>query len=316
MDDNILGITAIVGEEGTCKTTMALSFPRKVFHMDIDVGGFRRAAWRIPEVDRIKTLAADELLSDTNPDDFDIITKPYPRPIQIDKLLGQQTTTSISSRIQISFPRKVEGMIELWQKIVIDFVAACRMPAVNTIIFDSATLLWNINHNSYLQELQQKQLLRWQTDPKTAKLPFDENDYRERLQPIEYGTANDRMRSVFHTARAFNKNLVMTHYPTDVYGSMPDGKGGYVEARTGEKALDGFKETAKLVDIVVWTSVKTRLIPDDPKKLGSKTHEERYPVAKFAKAGVEGMGIRALGMEVPASFEGVINLRNLMKGSR
>ena len=310
--DDVLGITAIVGEEGSCKTTMGLSYPKKLVHFDVDVGGFRRAAWRIPNGLVVKVLVPDEPMSSVSPADFDILSKPYPRPIQIDKLLGQKSDVT-SRNIQITFPKKVEGMKELWQKIIIDFVTVCQMPEVSTIMLDSATLLWFIDHNSHLQELQERQLYRWQSDPVHKNTPYDPNDYRERLQPIEYGEANDRMRQLFQTSRAFNKNLVMTHYPTDVYGPISDGKGGFTESKTGEKVLDGFKETAKLVDVVVWTSVKTRTIPADPKTPGSKPRDEKYPVAKFAKAGVEGMGISAVGMEIPATFEGIINLRNLMR---
>jgi hypothetical protein len=295
VEDNMLGITAIVGEEGTGKTSMALSFPKKVAHFDIDVGGYRRAAWRL--------------------DTDGITSKPYPKPLRMEKLLGQQSE-NISSRIEVKFPKKVEGMKELWQQIVVDFVAACQDQEINTIIFDSATLLWNICHNSVLQEAQERQLLKWQSDKAHKDIPFNENDYRERLQAIEYGPANDKMTQLFHTARAFNKNLVLTHYPTDVYGPMPDGKGGFVEARTGEKMLDGYKNTAKLVDVVVWLSLKSRTIPADPKTPGSKPKEEKYPVAKFHKVGIEGMGISAVGMEIPASFDGITNLRNIMRAGR
>lgn len=312
--DNILGIAAIVGEEGTCKTTMALSWPLKTVHFDLDVGGFKRAGWRLPTKTVIKLLAAHEPISNADPREFDILSKPYPKPVQLGRLLGAESKI-VSSRIEVRFPRKVEGMAELWKDIVRDFVAVCQMPEVVTIILDSATMFWNIDHRGYLQELQEKQLLKWQSDSSHRGATFDENDYRERLQPIEYGEPNDRMTQVFHTARAFNKNLVLTHYPTDVYGPMPDGKGGMADAKTGQVTLDGYKNTGKLVDLVVWTSIKTHLVPDDiTKPLGTK-HEEKYPVAKITKAGIEGMGITAVGMEVPASFEGIINLRNMMRGA-
>ena len=85
--DDILGIVAIVGEEGTGKSSMALSFPKKLIHFDIDVGGFSRAAWRLPKDTRVKVLRADEKLTDTDISELDIISKPYPRPLQLDKLL-------------------------------------------------------------------------------------------------------------------------------------------------------------------------------------------------------------------------------------
>jgi len=301
--DDILGIVAIVGEEGTGKTSMALSFPRKIVHFDIDVGGFRRAAWRLPDAIKVKLLRADEKLTDIDSSQYDIASKPYPKPLQLEKLLGQQVE-KVSSRMLVKFPKKVEGMKELWQTIVIDFVAACQMPEVCTIVFDSATLLWNITHNSVLQEAQERQLYRYQLDHKGQ--PFDENDFRERLQAIEYGPANEKITQLFHTARSFQKNLILTHYPTDVYGPVPDGKGGFAEGKTGERTLDGYKSTGKLVDIVVWTAVK-----EQTEQEGKKI---KTLIAKFTKCGVEGMGLGAVGMEIPATFEGIVNLRRLLRG--
>ncbi|KKL50881.1 hypothetical protein LCGC14_2301050 [marine sediment metagenome] len=280
--DNYLGISAMCGDEGTGKTTMALTFPKPIRHFDVDVGGFRRAIWR---------LTAEGVES-----------KSYPRPIQVDKLMGTQGTPST----RLVIPKKVEGMKELWQDIVTDFVAACQDAAVSTIVIDSATLLWNICHQSHLQELQERQLIRWRNDPQTKNRQFDENDYRERLQPMEYGPANDRMRTILHTARAFQKNLVLTHYPTDEYGPMPDGKGNMVEGKTGKKILDGFKETLKLVDLVVWTSIKETTV-------AGKTTKE--PICKITKCGLEGAGLTAVGMETPATYEGIINLVNLLRGA-
>ena len=283
--DDYIGMTAICGEEGTGKTSMALTYPTPLRHMDIDVGGFRRAAWRLPKES-----------SDA------IITKTYPRPIQINKLLGQQTQANSPT---VRFPKKVEGMKELWQQIIIDFVAYCQDPTVKTIVIDSATLLWNICHNSVLQEAQERQIVKHMKEHRN--IPFDENDYRERLQPIEYGPANDRMRTVLHTARTFSKNLVLTHYPTDLYGMIPDGKGGMTEGKTGTKILDGFKETDRLTDLIVWTSIKETIATG-----GVKT---KYPVAKITKCGIEKMGLSAVGMEIAATFEAFINLKNTMGGS-
>ena len=282
--DDFIGITAICGDEGTGKTTMALTFPKPLRHFDIDVGGYRRAIWRL--------------------DTTDSASKSYPRPIQVNKLMGQQTT-SVSTRIEI--PKQVTGMKELWQNVVTDFVEACQDAAVRTIVLDSSTLLWNICHNAHLQELQERQKVKWTTNPDTKHRPWDDNEYRERLQPIEYGPANDRMRTLLHTARSFSKNLVLVHYPTDEYGTIPDGKGNMVEGKTGKTILDGFKETVKLVDLVVWTSIKSTLV---------QGVEQKSAVAKITKCGIEGMGLSAVGLEVEATYEGIVNLKNMMMGSQ
>lgn len=275
--DDFIGITAICGDEGTGKTTMAITYPKPLRHFDVDVGGYRRAAWRL--------------------DTEGIVSKGYPKPIQLDKLLGQTGTPTT----RLTIPKKVEGMKELWQRIVTDFVEACMDATVKTVVVDSATLLWNICHNSHLEELQEKQLAAHRK--KTPNIPFDENDYRERLLPVEYGPANDRMRTILHTARSYQKNLVLTHYPTDEYGTIPDGKGNLVEGKTGVIILDGFKETKKLVDLVVWCSIKGTVV---------EGIEQKQPIAKITKCGIEGMGLGAVGLEIPATYEGIINLKNLM----
>lgn len=279
MENDFIGIVAVCGDEGTGKTTMAITFPKPLHHFDVDVGGYRRAAWRL--------------------ETEGIVSRSYPKPIQIQKLLGQ--VGSPSSRVSI--PKKVEGMKELWQKIVQDFVNACMNGEVKTVVIDSATMLWNICHQSHLQELQERQLANHMRAHKGV--PFDENEYRERLQPVEYGPANDKMRTILHTARSFQKNLVLTHYPTDEYGTIHDGKGNVVEGKTGVKVLDGFKETVKLVDMVMWLSIKETM------DKGVKT---KTPTARITKCGLEGMGLDAVDMEVPATYEGVINLQRLMRG--
>jgi hypothetical protein len=308
-----IGITAIVGDEGSCKSSMALSYPKPMFHFDIDVGGFRRAAWRLkkenPDI-RIYEATADEDITKLKFSSYDIITKPYPKPLQVNKLLGQLTAkaTPAASIRRITVPKRVEGMKEVWQNIINDFVFVCQQP-IATIIFDSATMLWNIDHNSRLQELQEIQEYKWKTSSSTKNTPMDENEYRERLQPIEYGQPNDRMTTVLHTCRSFQKNLVLTHYPTDEYGMVGDGKGGMTEGKTGQKVIDGFKNTGKLCDLVVWTSVE-----DKTAVVNKQTIHVKTPIAKITKCGIEGMGLDAVGQKVSASFEGIINLRNLMRG--
>jgi hypothetical protein len=277
MEDDYIGVVAICGDEGTGKSSMSLTFPKPLRHLDTDVGSFRRAAWRL--------------------DVEDVVSKSYPKPIQVDKLLGNQGSAST----RILTPKKVEGMKELWQSIVMDFVAYCTDDTVKTIVIDSFTSLWNTCHQAHLQELQEKQAVKFKTSNPSRQ--FDENDYRERLQPIEYGPANDRMRTLIHTARSYHKNLVLTHYPTDEYGTVPDGKGGMVEGKTGIKIMDGFKETVKLADLVVWLKINERI---------DKGNKIKEPWAKITKCGIEGMGLNAVGTEILATFESVMNLKNFM----
>ncbi len=318
MDNDLyIGITAIVGEEGSCKSTMGLSFPKPLFHFEIDFGGFNRAAWRLSKENpsiRIYRCKTDEDITKIDFSAFDVITKPYPKPLQVNKLLGQLTdkTTSVPSIRRIQQPKKVEGMKELWQTFITDFVYICQQDTVTQMI-DSATALWNIDHNCRLQELQEIQEYKWKMDSRTKMIPFDENEYRERLQPIEYGQPNDRMTTILQTSRSFQKNLVLTHYPTDEYGQISDGKGGMTEGKTGSQVIDGFKHTGKLCDLIAWTSVK-ELSHFDPKL--KKNVTVKTPVAKITKCGIEGMGLDAVGKEIAANFDAIISLRNLMRGGQ
>lgn len=147
--------------------------------------------------------------------------------------------------VSIRIPKKVVGIKELWQQIVIDFVAACQNKDIQTIIIDSGTQLWSICHNSLLQEKQEEQLA------KGAK----EVDLRTSLLSIEYGPANDRMKSMIFTARSFSKNLALNHYPKDIYAPRLVGD-RVEEVKTGEIDIDGFKQTKALVDIAVFTTFK------------------------------------------------------------
>ncbi len=300
-----IGVSAIVGEEGSCKTTMALSFPKPMFHFELDMDGFARASWRFvkehPEL-KVKRCDKDEDLTQIDFSQFDIITKPYPKPLQVNKLKGALTGEAPSAR-KFQQPKRVEGMKELWQAIVTDFVHAGQQD-IASIVFDSATKLWNVAHNARLQELQDIQEYKWKKEHPNTPMPEDE--YRERLQPIEYGQPNDRMTTVMDTGKSFRKNLVLTHYPTDEYGMVPDGKGGLVEGKTGKQVIDGFKHTAKECSLIVWTEVK--------ESIGQGGKKTKTPVAKITKCGIEGMGLDAVGKEIMASFDGIISLRNLMRG--
>ena len=257
-------ITALWGSEKSWKTTMALTWPKPLVHFDLDVGGFDRAAWRL--------------------DTDGIESKSYPTPIQIEKLLGQ-----VKDGVSIKFPKKLLGIKEVWQQVVIDFVAAVNRAEVETIVIDSATQLWVLCHQGRLQELQEVQL---------AKKPsMSENDFRERLQPIEYAEPNSRMRSLIYTARSYRKHLVLTHYPRDVYAQKVTDR-GIEDYKTGDVEPDGFKDTQKLVDIVIWV----------------ETDKSGEVSAQITKCGLEGLGTKAIGLAIDPSHQGILDLQESMKG--
>lgn len=244
---------------------MALTWPRPLVHFDLDVGSFERAAWRI--------------------DTTGIESKSYPTPIQVERLKGQ-----VKDGVTIKFPKKLVGIKEVWQQIVMDFVEALNRPEVKTIVMDSATQLWNICHRGHLQELQEIQIAR-------AKGNINENELRENLMPKEYAEPNERMRTLIYAAKSYKKHLVLTHYPKDVYANRVTDK-GIEEYKTGEIEPDGFKDTQKLVDIVIWVEA------DSTGQVN----------AKITKCGLEGLGTMAVGLVIEPSYDGIIKLQESMRG--
>lgn len=247
-------IVAIWGKEKSGKSTVSLSFPKPIVHFDIDVGGFARASRRLSDLKGITS-------------------KPYPVPLQIDKLMGS-TTEEVNNRITVRIPKKVVGMRELWQSIIQDYVDACQDKDVKTIVMDSATGLWSICHQSYLQEKQEMQMQQGVKDT--------DREFREQLTSIEYVKPNDRMKSLIYTSRSFGKNLVLTHYPRDVYRDKLDMDGRVKSYTTGEEELDGFKYTTALVDLVVRTFSES-----SPGK----------PTRMFGRVTLSGLGKELEGME-------------------
>lgn len=178
-------VCAIWGPEKTCKTTMALTFPKPLYHFDLDVGGFDRAKRRFKGED--------------------IVSESFPTPLQIEKLMGKTEVTVRASK-------RIIGTKETWQRILIRYAEVLNDEKWATIVIDSDTALWTICHQGYLQEKQE------------AQGPNAENP-RESLKPIEYAEPNSRMKAIIYAARTYRKHLVLTHYPRDVYGQKVTDKG-------------------------------------------------------------------------------------------
>jgi len=278
-------IVALWGPEKSWKTTMALAFPKPLFHMDLDVGGFDRAAWRLPEGTRILRCSIKADISKIDFSQYDIVTKPYPLPIQMEKMLGAKEIGK-GEEATVRFPRKVIGYKEIWRQIVIDFVAACQSPLVQSIDPDSATQMWSICHTSLLQEKQEIQI--------SQGMQVEDKLFRERLKPVEF--PNDRMRSIIYTARSSGKNLILTHYPKDVYADKVTEK-GIEQYKTGAITPDGFKDTQKLVDAVIWV------------ELDEKTNDVS---AKFTKCAIEGLGTTAVGLTIDPNYDGIAKLQEAL----
>ena len=290
-------IVAPWGDEKTSKTTFALSFPKPLYHFDIDVGGFDRAAWRMTDDD--PDANADGVRELTFPDGGVVTTKKYSQPIPVERMMGQMVSKT-AKQLTIRFPKKVVGMRELWQDIITDYVRVLGDPRVKSISFDSFTQMWNICHKAHLQELQEKQ------EANTPGIP--ENDLRESLKSVEYGPANDRMRSVIYNARSMNKNLIITHYPKDIYGVRVNVKGVTEDYRTGAETLDGFKEVAKLIDLAVRTQTKVINTPEGKESIVTST---------ITTCGLPGLGFKAEGMPLPTNdYQGILSLVKMLGGAK
>jgi hypothetical protein len=286
MSTSLKNLTCVLwGEEKTWKSSFAQSFPKPLFHMELDIGGFDRAAWRLPASTRILRLGVTDDLTDVTWSQWDIVTKPYPIPVQLEKLMGAQKIGAT-----VRFPRSVTGYKEVWQSFVVDYVTACQSGCAS-ILFDSATQLWVVCHTSLLQEKQEIQLANG--------VKPENKDFREKLLPVEY--PNDRMRSIVYTAQSYHKNLILTHYPKDVYGERFDAEGRKQEYRTGEVVPDGFKDTQKLADIVIKLSAVAGRNPIT----GAVSQSIE---AKITRCGLPGLGTAATGAVIAPNYDGIVEL--------
>lgn len=216
-------VATIWGEEKTSKTTLALTFPQPIIVYEFDIGGFDRAAWRFKGQD--------------------ITCKSFPIPMPISRMMGTEGLT-------IKFPRRVEGMKELWREFLSAYAEDLQNKDIATYVFDPGTQLWTLDHQGYLQEKQEIQLSKGMKE--------DDDKFREKLQPPEYGIPNERFRSLIYGARGFHKNLVIVHYIRDIYAQKLVGD-KVLDYKTGKVEPDGFKENRRLTDLEMWTYLDDEL---------------------------------------------------------
>ena len=215
-------IVGIYGPDKSCKSTFALSFPKPIFHMETDIGGFERAAWRYKE----------EISSGL------IVSQRYVIPAQVmrDKLVGG---------LKLRRSNRLVGYKELWDRLLDDYfgvldgskVAGNGQP-FQTIIMDSFSEVWELITRTYLQELQE----------------LDPNKNRTQLLQIEYATPNSWIKALLYGPKEVGKNLVLTHYMADKYG--PVLVNGEVKQEVVGQTHAGWKQIEKVVDVMVETSVK------------------------------------------------------------
>ena len=223
-------IFGLWGSDKSCKTTLALTFPKPLAYQELDIGGFRRATANDTRYGFMKAIQ-----------DGSIITKhggselKYIMPYQVGEVDLIKRTVRPS--------KVVVGIKELWYKWLIHYITLLEDKAIATIVVDTATLLWEVCSTGYLQEKQEVQLDGRGNVSAGERL-------RTSLLPIEYREPNIRMRGVIYQAKAHEKNLVLTHHARDEYAAMMV-KGDLVESKTGKKERSGWAPLGDGADIIV-----------------------------------------------------------------
>lgn len=219
----------------SCKTTLALTFPKPLAYLEFDVGGFDRAKYRFKE-----DVASGNIITSYKDGKGKEHLLRYVMPYQYDAIDATKLTVRPSKRIT--------GIKELWYRFLVNYMQLLEDDGIATVVVDTATLLWEICATAYLQEKQELQL-----DVKGNVLPNEK--LRVNLLPIEYREPNIRMRGIIYQAKAHGKHLVLTHHAKDEYAMMPV-KGEMVEARTGRKERSGWGQLGDGADVIVHTYIK------------------------------------------------------------
>lgn len=236
-----MAVVGIWGDDKTGKTTLGLSAPKPLVHFDLDVGGFDRAKVRLERLGLLKQVVSEAYY--------------LPQQAIINKVIGVKQS-----------PRLV-GIKELWYKLLEQYVKALEDSSVSTIMFDSFSQVWELCRLGFLQEKQEAQ-------PTGAKV-------RESLMPIEYAEPNARMRALIYASRQMGKNLVLTHYLTDLREDKI--VNGEVVSVVVGKTYAGWKYLEKEADIVVETYVK---------------REKNKPPVPACRVHTSGYGLAAVGLEI------------------
>ena len=217
-------IFVLWGEDKSCKTTLALSFPKPLVHLELDIGGFDRANRNLPHL-HIKDWVKDG----------SIIHKEFVLPLQIEHF--DPVLTARARKI-------VVGMKELFYDMVGEYIKYLKDPNISTIVLDTGTIFYNLVCDAYLQEMQESQL-----PLRPDGLGKDGKPLRVQLQQQEYREPYTRMASIIYQAKAHKKHLVLTHHATDEYGMVQQGQGVIGMGMTGKRQLHGWKKLGAACDV-------------------------------------------------------------------
>lgn len=202
-------VTTIYGEPATTKSTLATTWPKPMAFYDLESGAHR--AWGFEQM-----VEAGE-----------IITRQFSIPHH-----------SMTNRFE-----RLSGYLDAWRALTASMESDLQNYA--TIVWDTGTVVWALDRDAMLEEIQLG------------------NPTRKQLQQIEYGEPNRRITELFNLSRAFQTNLVITHHETDEYTQLfdplnrpiMDENNNPVSAPTGKKVPEGFKHTIGLSDWVLHTAI-------------------------------------------------------------
>lgn len=202
-------ITTIYGEPGTIKSSLAITWPTPIAFYDFESGGHR--AWGFEDM-----VASGDITVRT-------FTIPH---------------HSMTTRYE-----KLSGYLGAWKAITASMEEDLQKFA--TVVWDTGTVVWAIDRDAVLEEIQK------------------ETPTRKQLLQIEYGEPNRRITELFNLSRAFQTNLVITHHETDEYTQLFDPLGRPildeqnrpVSVPTNKKIPEGFKHTVGLSDWVLHTTI-------------------------------------------------------------
>jgi hypothetical protein len=216
-------ILGIEGDDKSGKTSLALTAPRPLWHVEMDVGGFRRAAHRFTGVPDIKS-------------------DPYPIPRQAVLSSLRQGHNGTGKAPSVLRPTQIlTGYKELWYRLLSNYADKLEDPTTQTIVFDSFPQVWELCRFGYLQEMQERAHARG-------------GAYRESITQIEYAEPNARMRQLLYAAREMQKNLILIHYMTELREDRLV-NGEVKNIVTGIKHA-GWRYLDKEADVVVRTEMR------------------------------------------------------------
>ena len=223
---------------------------------------------------------------------------------------GEITTKEYPIPLQMGVGLK--GIRELWEEFQKDYYTAAMDKNVATLVVDSGTQLYEVVRLAFLQERQEAQVKRGMKPNDTL---------RESLLPVEYAEPFARLDSIYYTAKATRKHLVVTHFSREERADRLNPTTGVIEnVTTGKMELDGYKRTARQVDMVLYTYMapaprdpkvagNPRLIPANPKVTEP---QESIPWGLVMLSGLE---LKMVGQRLQEpSYEKVVSLLGMLRG--